>query len=530
MGGSAADPITEAFLALHATLKPAHLQVRTMSARTIMIQGTGSNVGKSVITAAFCSYFRQKGFRVAPFKSQNMSNNSFVTASGGEIGRAQAFQAQMCEIEPTVEMNPILLKPTSEMGAQVVVLGKAIRVMTPREYHEFQPQLIGVIRESLKKLCGQCDILVIEGAGSPAEINLRQFDIVNMAVAEMAAAPVVLVGDIDLGGVFASLVGTLELLTPKERSFVKGLLINKFRGDISLLNRGLEFLETRTGKKLLGVLPFVEDLQVAEEDSIPEWKWRSSPPAELEKLSIHVIHYPHISNSTDFEILEKEPDVCVRFLKRVPDSEPLPDALILPGSKSTMSDLAYMRSLGFENYVDRCRRARILIVGICGGYQMLGRKLVDPEGVESAVETAVGLGLLDLATCFELEKKTVQVRAIDIEGRHEIIGYEIHMGRTNGPDAARPVFEIVKEMGSSIERFDGAKSEDGLVWGAYIHGVFDAPLFRREFLNALRRRRGWKPRDSSEAFCLEKSSDSLAALIRNHVDLVALDRVLNGTI
>jgi adenosylcobyric acid synthase len=501
-----------------------------MSARTIMIQGTGSNVGKSVITAAFCSYFRQKGFRVAPFKSQNMSNNSFVTASGGEIGRAQAFQAQMCEIEPTVEMNPILLKPTSEMGAQVVVLGKAIRVMTPREYHEFQPQLIGVIRESLKKLCGQCDILVIEGAGSPAEINLRQFDIVNMAVAEMAAAPVVLVGDIDLGGVFASLVGTLELLTPKERSFVKGLLINKFRGDISLLNRGLEFLETRTGKKLLGVLPFVEDLQVAEEDSIPEWKWRSSPPAELEKLSIHVIHYPHISNSTDFEILEKEPDVCVRFLKRVPDSEPLPDALILPGSKSTMSDLAYMRSLGFENYVDRCRRARILIVGICGGYQMLGRKLVDPEGVESAVETAVGLGLLDLATCFELEKKTVQVRAIDIEGRHEIIGYEIHMGRTNGPDAARPVFEIVKEMGSSIERFDGAKSEDGLVWGAYIHGVFDAPLFRREFLNALRRRRGWKPLDSSEAFCLEKSSDSLAALIRNHVDLVALDRILNGTI
>jgi adenosylcobyric acid synthase len=530
MAGSAADPITEAFLALHATLKPAHLQVRTMSARTIMIQGTGSNVGKSVITAAFCSYFRQKGFRVAPFKSQNMSNNSFVTASGGEIGRAQAFQAQMCEIEPTVEMNPILLKPTSEMGAQVVVLGKAIRVMTPREYHEFQPQLIGVIRESLKKLCGQCDILVIEGAGSPAEINLRQFDIVNMAVAEMAAAPVVLVGDIDLGGVFASLVGTLELLTPKERSFVKGLLINKFRGDISLLNRGLEFLETRTGKKLLGVLPFVEDLQVAEEDSIPEWKWRSSPPAELEKLSIHVIHYPHISNSTDFEILEKEPDVCVRFLKRVPDSEPLPDALILPGSKSTMSDLAYMRSLGFENYVDRCRRARILIVGICGGYQMLGRKLVDPEGVESAVETAVGLGLLDLATCFELEKKTVQVRAIDIEGRHEIIGYEIHMGRTNGPDAARPVFEIVKEMGSSIERFDGAKSEDGLVWGAYIHGVFDAPLFRREFLNALRRRRGWKPLDSSEAFCLEKSSDSLAALIRNHVDLVALDRILNGTI
>jgi adenosylcobyric acid synthase len=501
-----------------------------MSARTIMIQGTGSNVGKSVITAAFCSYFRQKGFRVAPFKSQNMSNNSFVTASGGEIGRAQAFQAQMCGIEPAVEMNPILLKPTSEMGAQVVVLGKAVRVMAPREYHGFQPQLIGVIRESLKKLCDQCDILVIEGAGSPAEINLRPFDIVNMAVAEMAAAPVVLVGDIDLGGVFASLVGTLELLTPKERSFVKGILINKFRGDISLLNGGLEFLETRTGKKLLGVLPFVEDLQVAEEDSIPEWKWRSLPPAEPEKLRIHVIHYPHISNSTDFEILETEPDVCVRFLKRVPDSEPLPDALILPGSKSTMSDLAYMRSHGFENYINRCRGACIPIVAICGGHQMLGRELADPEGVESAVKTAQGLGLLDLETRFEREKKTVQVRAIDIEGRHEIIGYEIHMGRTNGPDAARPVFEIVEEMGSRTRRFDGAKSEDGLVWGTYIHGVFDAPSFRREFLNALRRRRGWKPLDSSDALCFAKSSDSLAALIRDQVDLVALEHILDGTL
>src|SRR3984893_6912852 len=351
-----------------------------MSARTIMIQGTGSNVGKSVITAAFCSYFRQKGFRVAPFKSKNMSNNSFATASGGEIGRAQAFQAQMCGIEPTVEMNPILLKPTSEMGAQVVVLGKAVRVMTPREYHEFQPQLIGVIRESLEKLGGQCDILVIEGAVSPAEINLRPFDIVNMAVAEMAAAPVVLVGDIDLGGVFASLVGTLELLTPKERSFVKGLLINKFRGDISLLNGGLEFLETRTGKKLLGVLPFVDDLQVAEEDSIPEWKWKPARPAGPEKLKIQVIHYQHISNSTDFDTLEKEPDVSLRFLTRVPDSEPLPDALILPGSKSTMSDLAYLRSSGFGRYIERCHQARLPIVGICGGYQMLGSELVDREG------------------------------------------------------------------------------------------------------------------------------------------------------
>jgi len=333
-----------------------------MSARKIMIQGTASNVGKSVITAALCSYFREEGFRVAPFKSQNMSNNSFVTACGGEMGRAQAFQAQACGIEPAIEMNPILLKPSSEMGAQVVVLGKAVGVMTPGEYHEFQPHLIGVIRDSLEKLCSVYDIVIIEGAGSPAEINLRRFDIANMAVAKMACAPVVLVGDINLGGVFAALVGTLELLTAEERALVKGLLINKFRGDISLLGDGLELLQGKTGKKVLGVIPFVDGLQAAEEDLIPEQKWRSARALEPEKLRIEVIHYPHISNSTDFECFEREPDVSLRFLTRVPDSEALPDALILPGTKSTMADLAFVRSSGFEAYIRGCRRAGVPIV------------------------------------------------------------------------------------------------------------------------------------------------------------------------
>jgi len=434
-----------------------------------MIQGTASNVGKSVITAAFCSYFRQQGFRVAPFKSQNMSNNSFVTASGGEIGRAQAFQAQVCGIGPTVEMNPILLKPASEMGAQVVVLGKAVGVMTPREYHALQPELVGVIRDSLETLSSHYDILVIEGAGSPAEINLRAFDIANMTVAKMAAAPVVLVGDIDLGGVFASLVGTVELLPPEERSYVKALLINKFRGDISLLDGGLEFVERKTGKKLLGVLPFIDDLRAPEEDSIPERKRKSRPALAEQQLTIQVIHHPHISNSTDFDSLEKEPDVSLQFLNRVPDSEPLQDALILPGSKSTVSDLAYMRSSGCDMYIVRCRQARVSIVGICGGYQMLGSELLDPDGVESAVPRTKGLGLLDLTTSFEREKKVVQLRALDMESKHEIAGYEIHMGRTSGPDTGRPVFQIAEEMGSRVERFDGAKSEDGLVWGTYLH-------------------------------------------------------------
>lgn len=493
-----------------------------------MVQGTGSNVGKSVIVAALCSYFRQEGFRVAPFKSQNMSNNSFVTASGGEIGRAQAFQAQMCGIEPTVEMNPILLKPSSELGAQVVVRGKSLCVMTAREYHQFQPRLIGIIRESLETLCRECDILVIEGAGSPAEINLRPFDIVNMAVAKMAAAPVVLVGDINLGGVFASLVGTLELLMPEEKSLVKGFLINKFRGDLSLLEGGLKFLEARTGKKVLGVLPFVDDLKVAEEDSIPEWKWKSSPSEEPRRLNIQVIHYPHISNSTDFESLENEPDVSLRFVTRARDCGHLPDALILPGSKSTMADLAHVRSSGLEPYIARCRESGVPIIGICGGYQMLGTELLDPERVESAVPRAAGLGLLNLTTRFEREKKTVQVRAINIESEREVTGYEIHMGTTQGPNAERPVFQIVEEMGNPIERFDGAKSEDALVWGTYVHGIFDAPVFRRDFLNALRKRRGWPALDFVRADCLAERQDSLATLIRKHVDLVALEQILNG--
>jgi adenosylcobyric acid synthase len=502
-----------------------------MIARKIMIQGTGSSVGKSVITAALCRYFWKEGFRVAPFKSQNMSNNSFVTSTGGEIGRAQAFQAQACGIEPTIEMNPILLKPSSEMGAQVVVLGKPMNVMKPREYHEYQPHLIGVIRDSLEKLSRQYEIIVIEGAGSPAEINLQLYDIANMTVAKMAAAPVVLVGDINLGGVFAALVGTLELLTEEERSFVKGLLINKFRGDISLLNEGLKFLEARTRKKLLGVLPFVNDLEVAEEDCIPESKWKFSRPGDPDRLKIEIIHFPHISNSTDFDSLEKEPDASVQFLGRVPDiSNALPDGLILPGSKSTVSDLRFLWSSGFAAYIYRCHEARIPVVGICGGYQMLGKELLDPEGVESKVRSTQGLGLLNLTTSFEREKKTVRVRAVNVENRHELSGYEIHMGTTDGPGAARPVFQILEEMGKVAERFDGAKSEDGFVWGTYLHGVFDAPAIRRDFLNTLRKRRGWPALDALKVDSPAETLDSLTALIRQHVDLVALDRILNGSL
>jgi adenosylcobyric acid synthase len=500
-----------------------------MSARRIMIQGTGSYVGKSVVTAALCRYFRQEGFRVAPFKAQNMSNNSYVTAEGGEIGRAQAFQAQACGIEPRVEMNPILLKPGSDVGAQVVVLGKAVRVMNATEYHQHQPHLLGVIRESLERLLREHDVVVIEGAGSPAEVNLRPFDIVNMAVARIASAPVMLVGDINLGGVFAWLLGTLELLTDEERMLVKAFVINKFRGDISLLKDGLDFLEKRTGKKVIGVLPFLRDLAAAEEDGIPDSKWKGPWVRNSTKVAVEVILLPHISNSTDFDSLEVEPDVALRYLVYMPGpNEPLPDMIILPGSKSTMADLGYLRSSGLADYIHRCHDSGIPIVGICGGYQMLGRQLLDPMGVESATACLEGLGLLESTTTFESRKTTVQVRAVSLDHEEEIVGYEIHMGRTECTGTCRPLFRISEQCGRPADRLDGAVSGDGSVWGTYLHGVFDSPTFRRRILNELRVRRGWTQLPVGNGLQSEKALDSLAALIREHVDLVALEQILKG--
>jgi adenosylcobyric acid synthase len=499
-----------------------------MAARTIMIQGTGSYVGKSVVTAALCRYFRQEGLRVAPFKSQNMSNNSFVTPEGGEMGRAQAFQAQACGIEPHVDMNPILLKPSSETGAQVVVLGKALKVMSAREYHEYQPHLLEVIRKSFQRLSQENDIVVIEGAGSPAEINLRPFDIVNMATARMARAPVVIVGDINLGGVFAWLVGTLQLLTDEERALVKAFIINKFRGDISLLYGGLETLENMTGKKVLGVLPWVKDLAVAEEDGLPDSKWKVPWASDPTKLQVQVILLPHISNSTDFESLELEPDVGLRYLVAPPPGESLPDLLIIPGSKSTMADLAYLRSSGLAEHIRHCHESGASVVGICGGYQMLGRKLLDPLGVESSTPSMEGLGLLESTTTFEPEKITQQVRALSLDHEEEIIGYEIHMGQTQCAQSTRPRFRITSEGGKPTDHFDGAVSADGSVWGTYVHGVFDAPAFRRRILNDLRARHGWAPLPPSSIAQAAHGLDSLAALVRKHLDLAILEQILNG--
>lgn len=502
---------------------------KPMSARRIMVQGTGSYVGKSVVSAALCRYFREEGFRVAPFKAQNMSNNSFVTREGGEISRAQAFQAAACGIEPAVQMNPVLLKPSSDQASQVVVLGKSVAVMTAREYHEYQPQLVSVIQESLDDLSRQFDLVVIEGAGSPAEINLREFDLVNMAVAKMGETPVILVADINLGGMFAWLVGTLELLDAEERRLVKAFLVNKFRGDISLLDDGIRWLEAKTGKRVLGVFPFLVDLQIQEEDAIPESKWKRCQSFDPAKINIEVILLPHISNSTDLDSLERESDVALHFLARVPPAgHAPPDLLILPGSKSTMADLAYLRSSGFAEYVRSCYESHVSIAGICGGYQMLGKQLLDPLTVESDQKSAEGLGLLDLKTTFEANKQTVRVRGRSVGFDDEVLGYEIHMGRTEAAASLAPMFQLAEQGGRAVQRFDGAISQDGRVWGTYVHGVFDSPSFRRRYLNSLRHCRGWPPLPAVEEVADAVIFDILSKLVRNHVDLDLLHRIVNG--
>ena len=502
-----------------------------MPALRIMVQGTGSSVGKSVVTAALCRYFYKQGYRVAPFKAQNMSNNSHVSAHGGEIGRAQAFQAAACGIESTVEMNPVLLKPSSDMGSEVVVLGRPVAMMRAREYHEYQPQLIPIVQRSFEKLSSEYDVVVIEGAGSPAEINLRRFDIANMAMAKLAKAPVILVGDIHVGGVFAWLVGTLELLQPDERALIKAFVINKFRGDISLLDEGISFLEERTGKKTLGVLPFVTNLAVDEEDGVREPTSGDASLKSDKTVNISVIRLPRISNSTDFEALGNEPDVTLQYISTAPESnQPIPDAVILPGTKSTVDDLAFLRYSGLETYLRRIRDMKVPIVGVCGGFQMLGARILDPRKVEASETATEGLGFLPVVTEFEARKHTVRVRGVSLRSGAEITGYEIHMGQTKLAESLQPLFKIRDEHGNSAERNEGCISGDGRIWGTYIHGLFDSAAFRREFLNQLRVRHAWPPLAPQNTNAKEADLDSLATLVSEHLDCEMLNKILTGKI
>ena len=492
-----------------------------------MIQGTGSHVGKSVLAAALCRILRQDGHSVAPFKAQNMSNNAYVCDGGGEIARSQALQAAACGIEPTVDMNPVLLKPSTDEGAQVIIQGRPGRTMKAREYETFKASLVPIIQESLARLRAGYEFVIIEGAGSPAEINLRDTDIANMKTAALADAPVILVGDIDFGGVFAQLIGTMHLLLEEERARVCGFVINKFRGDIDILKPGLDFLEKETGKPIFGTLPYFKDIRLPEEDSIAHHR-RGTRSRDIEegngRVRIDVIRHPRIANFTDFDALAAEPDVSLRYVER-PDGL-IPDVILIPGTKSTISDLRQLKKAGFAEHIHRCHQNGATIAGICGGFQMMGNTLRDPHHVESSAGEETGLGLLPTETIFCEEKQTARVRGIHLESGAEVSGYEIHMGQTSG--GQQPAFEIRERLGAEVKEMDGASAGGGRVWGTYIHGVFDSAPFRAHFINSLCAGKGLLPIPATRNTDLNENLDRLAEVVRENLDMNAIYEVMMG--
>lgn len=531
----------------------------THRARAIMVQGTMSNAGKSLLVAGLCRIFHEDGYRVAPFKAQNMALNSFITDEGLEMGRAQVVQAEAAGIGPDARMNPILLKPTTDVGSQVIVRGVAQGNMTAREYYRNKRALLPVVRAAYESLASEYDIIVIEGAGSPAEVNLREDDLVNMGMAAIADAPVLLVGDIDRGGVFAQLLGTIELLEPEERARIRGLIINKFRGDKTILDPGLDILEARTGKAVLGVVPYL-DVALEDEDSLSTALEQRQAEGGID---IAVIRLPRISNFTDFTALATEPGVSVRYVSSVRELGE-PDVLILPGTKSTIRDLDWLRSTGLEAKILQKQARGTLIVGICGGFQMLGTEVVDVGGVEGPVGArARGLGLLPLCTEFEAEKTRTQTSLV-LEGLTDefealngqrVDGYEIHMGRTmpdrrttdvgSRGDAPEVLDLQLAEQGSAMapagSAFGSATTvrpsesciyaQQGNVFGTYLHGFFDRDGLRNAFVERLCRRKGIDPEGREvvnyEAF-KEAQFAKLSAALRASLDMARIYEILQG--
>jgi adenosylcobyric acid synthase len=497
-------------------------------ASIIMLQGTSSHVGKSILTAALCRIFKEDGHNVAPFKAQNMALNSFVTKEGLEIGMAQAFQAEAAGIEPIVHINPILLKPTKDTGSQVIIHGRPYRDMEASEYHKFKKVAARYVNESFNRLCELYNIIIIEGAGSPAEVNLRDGDIANMGLAEMIDAPVLLVGDIDRGGVFAFLIGTLELLNPVERTRVKGFIINKFRGDIELLRPGLEFLEKRTGLPVIGVVPYLKDIRLPDEDglALTDRGWRSgykeSKGCSRPYIGISVIKLPHISNFTDFDPFVFESDLRIQYAEAPGDLEGA-DLVIIPGSKNTIHDLVWLKERGIAEVIIDHAKGGGRVIGICGGFQMLGGVIRDHCGIESSIKEIKGLGLLDVETVMEKEKRLSQVEAV-VEGgvidnnSYRIYGYEIHMGST--VCGGKNFSVMVWREGTTAEIDDGAVSDEGNVWGTYIHGIFNNDDFRTAVLNEIRSLRGLP---LQELVCFNKKRDEgiieLARVVRDNIDM-----------
>ncbi len=474
---------------------------------SLMIQGTGSNVGKSVLVAGLARAYARRGLAVRPFKPQNMSNNAAVTADGGEIGRAQALQARAAGVPPSVHMNPVLLKPETETGAQVVLLGQRVAQARARDYAALKPRLLDGVLESFAKVGDGADLVLVEGAGSPAEVNLRQGDIANMGFAEVAQVPVVLAGDIDRGGVIAQIVGTHELLPPKDNALVKGFIINKFRGDVDLFSDGYQLIEARTGWPGFGVLPwFVDAHRLPAEDAAD-----IRPGETVGPVKIVCLQLSRIANFDDLDPLQLEPGVTVQMLR---PGEPIPgDAalVIIPGSKSTLGDLAFLREQGWDVDLTAHRRRGGMILGICGGYQMLGRKVADPNGIEGPHGETQGLALLDVDTQMVPEKQLTRVAGTEFASGCPVEGYEIHIGRTDGPDRARPVFEIGGQP-------EGAQSADGRVIGAYLHGMFTGDAFRAAFLKRL----GAEASGSAYDADVDQVLDRLADHLEEHLDLEGL--------
>ena len=503
-------------------------------AKYAMFQGTSSHVGKSILTTAFCRILKQDGYLVAPFKAQNMALNSYVTKDGGEMGRSTVAQAEAAGLDPRVEMNPVLLKPTGNSCSQVILLGKSVGNYSAKDYQEHYSQMAwDSVVMAMEYMKAHFDVLVIEGAGSPAEVNLKKNDIVNMRIAKTLHAPVFLIADIDRGGALASIVGTMMLLDDDERALVKGLVINKFRGDITLLEPALIFLEEKTGVPVLGVIPYLDKLGIDDEDSVS----LQDMPKDTVMRDIHiaVIQTPKISNFTDFDALAHEPDVNVRFVQKG-DLIGNPDLIILPGSKNTTEDLLYLKRNGYATEICEMAKDGTPVIGICGGYQMLGVDVRDPLHTESENDAVEGLGLLPLVTTMRGEKNTYQVicdcASLPFLGMgycgQDLSAYEIHMGETVLTGKARSLFHIKKRSEKDVDIMDGYMNETGTVWGTYCHGIFDNDELRRSLINALRAKKGLEALPISFRYRAYKESefDRLADTVRKHFDMEKFYRIL----
>ena len=489
----------------------------------LMMLGTHSNAGKSLLATAFCRIFARRGVRVAPFKAQNMSNNAGVTPEGGEMGRAQIVQAEAAGIFAHTDMNPVLLKPEGNRRSQVVLNGRMEGRIEAGNWMETKARLWGEVTAAYDRLACRYDVIVLEGAGSPAEINLKAGDIVNMRMARHAGASCLLVGDIDRGGVFAALAGTMLLLEPEERRQVRGFLINRFRGDPALLGDGLEMLRERAfGVPTVGVIPYLADLRIADEDAVPLERDRTEcAPLKEGQVDVAVIHLPHIANFDEFDALELEPGVRLRFAAGAEELGS-PAAVVLPGSKSTLADLARLRERGLDEAIRTAHKRGAQVVGICGGYQMLGEWLTDRLGVEGARgEEAGGLGLLPVATEFAAEKVTHQARLRLVDG--EVVrGYEIHTGETRVREGTARFGEIIERSGRHVRIADGARTEDGRVWGTYLHGLFENDGFRHGWLRVL----GWTGPVAETTALRDRAYDRLADAVEEAVDWAAVEALI----